>query len=241
MQPLARLALLLVLAACAAAGATLASARPAATALEGTVGPDFTITLKDAQGNAVTTLPEGDYTITVKDLSEFHNFHLTGPGVNQATVVEKTGTVTWNVHLASGMYTFQCDPHSSQMKGTVRVGTGGTTTVTTTTTTTSGGGTAPPKPPVVVGTVGPGTTIRLTKGGKRVKSLKAGRYTFRIADRAKAHNFVLEKSKGGKFERAITSVPFVGTKSMVVTLTRGSWEFYCAPHESTMHGNFTVT
>jgi len=237
MQPLARLALLLVLAACAAAGATLASARPAATALEGTVGPDFVITLKDAQGNRVTTLPEGDYTITVKDLSEFHNFHLVGPGVNEATDVETTGTVTWNVHLKSGTYTFQCDPHASQMKGSVKVGTAATETTTTTPT----GGTAAPKAPVVVGTVGPGYSIHLTKGGKRVKSLKAGRYAFKITDRAAVHNFVLEKSKGGTFERAITSVPFKGTKTVVVKLTKGSWEFYCAPHESTMHGDFTVT
>jgi plastocyanin len=184
----------------------------------------------------VTTLPEGDYTITVKDLSEFHNFHLVGPGVNEATSVETTGTVTWNVHLRSGTYTFQCDPHATQMKGTVTVGAPAATTTTTAT-----GGAAAPKPPVVVGTVGPGFSIHLTKGGKRVKSLKAGRYTFRIADRAKVHNFVLEKSKGGTFERAITSVPFVGTKSIVVNLTKGSWEFYCAPHEPTMHGDFTVT
>ena len=233
MKPLARLALLLTLAACAAAGATLASARPAATALTGTVGPDFTITLKDAQGNRVTTLPEGDYTITVNDQSEFHNFHLIGPGVNEATDVETTGTVTWSVHLKSGTYTFQCDPHASQMKGTVRVGDAPATTSTPVK--------SAAKPPSVVGTVGPGYSIKLTKGGRRVKTLKAGRYTFTINDRAALHNFVLEKSKGGTFERQITSVPFKGTKSIVVTLTKGSWEYYCRPHESTMHGDFTVT
>ena len=40
--------------ACAAAGATLASARPAATVLQGSVGPDFVITLKDADGKKFT-------------------------------------------------------------------------------------------------------------------------------------------------------------------------------------------
>src|SRR3954471_22910092 len=147
MQTLSRLALLLVLAACAAAGATLASARPAATVLQGSVGPDFVITLKDADGKAVTSLPEGDYTIVVKDQSEFHDFHLVGPGVNESTDVESTGTVTWNVHLQNGTYTFQCDPHSSQMKGTFRVGTPAATTTTTVAKTTA------PKPPVVLGTV----------------------------------------------------------------------------------------
>ena len=96
-------------------------------------------------------------------------------------------------------------------------------------------------PAVVVGTVGPGYTIRLTRNGSRVRSLKAGRYTFRIVDRSRMHNFVLEKSHGGDFERSITSVPFVGTKQITVSLTRGDWEFYCAPHESTMHGDLRVT
>jgi plastocyanin len=108
--------------------------------------------------------------------------------------------------------------------------------VTTTVTTTTRKAVAP----VVVGTVGPGFTIRLSRNGSRVTRLKAGRYTFRISDRSTAHNFTLERKRGG-FERAITSVRFVGTKTLTVNLTKGSWEFYCSPHERTMHGAFTVT
>jgi plastocyanin len=74
-----------------------------------------------------------------------------------------------------------------------------------------------------------------------VKSLKASRYTFRISDRSRSHNFVLEQSHGGELERRITSVPFVGTQRISIRLTRGEWEFYCAPHASMMHGDFTVT
>jgi plastocyanin len=95
-------------------------------------------------------------------------------------------------------------------------------------------------PPTVTGTVGPGFTITLTRNGKRVKTLAAGRYTFKIVDRASVHNFVLEKS-GGAFEKQLTSVPFTGSKSVVVRLTKGKWEFYCAPHESQMHGDLRVT
>jgi len=94
--------------------------------------------------------------------------------------------------------------------------------------------------PLVVGTVGPGFTIRLSRSGSRVTRLKAGRYTFRVSDRSTAHNFVLERKRGG-FERSITAVRFVGTKALTVNLTKGSWEFYCRPHERTMHGTFTVT
>ena len=89
------------------------------------------------------------------------------------------------------------------------------------------------------GTVGPGFSIKLTQNGHAVKTLKAGTYTFVISDKASIHNFVLEKS-GGKFEKAVTSVGFVGTKTIRVKLTRGKWEFYCKPHQSTMHGDFTV-
>ena len=47
--------------------------------------------------------------------------------------------------------------------------------------------------PTLNGTVGPGYTITLKQNGKAVKSLKAGSYSFVIADKADIHNFVLEK------------------------------------------------
>lgn len=94
--------------------------------------------------------------------------------------------------------------------------------------------------PKLKGTVGPGFTIKLTKNGSKVRSLKAGKYTFVIADKATIHNFTLEQEKGGKFEKDLTSVPFNGTKSVTVKLKRGKWKYYCTPHEPTMFGFFTV-
>jgi plastocyanin len=94
--------------------------------------------------------------------------------------------------------------------------------------------------PTLNGTVGPGFTITLKQKGKAVKSLKAGSYTFVVSDKADIHNFVLEKSKGGTFEKEITDVPFKGTKTVKIKLTPGTWEFYCRPHESQMKGTFTV-
>lgn len=96
-------------------------------------------------------------------------------------------------------------------------------------------------PPKLVGTVGPGFTITLTKGGKKVTKLKAGKYTFVIADKASIHDFVLEQQSGGKWEKQLTSVPFVGKKTVTVTLKKGKWKYYCAPHESSMSGTFVVT
>ena len=93
--------------------------------------------------------------------------------------------------------------------------------------------------PKLVGTVGPGYTITLTKAGKKVTKLKAGKYTFVIADKASIHNFSLDGPKG--FEKTLTTVPFKGMKTMTLTLKAGKYKFYCEPHESTMFGNFTVS
>ena len=91
------------------------------TTLDGTVGPGFDISLTDASGNDVKTLTAGTYTITVDDKASIHNFHLTGPGVDESTDVSGTGTETWTVDLQAGTYTFQCDPHASSMNGSFEV------------------------------------------------------------------------------------------------------------------------
>jgi len=97
---------------------------------------------------------------------------------------------------------------------------------------------SPLPPPKLVGTVGPGFTISLKRGTAPVKVLKAGMYTITVFDKASIHNFVLE---GPGVERDITTVPFVGTKTVTVNLRKGKYKFYCRPHESSMFGFFTVT
>jgi plastocyanin len=87
------------------------------TTLEASVGPGFEISLTDANGNDVSSLSAGDYTIAVNDQSDIHNFHLTGPGVDETTDVSGTGMTTWHVTLQAGSYHFQCDPHASSMNG----------------------------------------------------------------------------------------------------------------------------
>jgi len=88
------------------------------------------------------------------------------------------------------------------------------------------------------GTVGPGFTIKLAKAGKVVKNLRSGTYKLTVSDRSAGHNFELER-QGGK-SREITSVPFVGTKTVTVKLTRGVWKVYCDPHASVMVARFAV-
>ena len=69
------------------------------------------------------TLKPGSYTITVKDKSASHDFHIFGPGVKKVvTTVPFVGTKKVTVTFKKGTYTFQCDPHAqSGMKGTFKV------------------------------------------------------------------------------------------------------------------------
>jgi plastocyanin len=108
----------------AAVVGALALAVPGSAAvpkLVATVGPGETITLRTASGAAVRTLRAGTYTVTVRDRSDEHNFHIVGPGVNKATGVEAVGTSTWKVKIRrGGAYRFVCDPHADDMRGAFR-------------------------------------------------------------------------------------------------------------------------
>ena len=98
----------------------VAPAFAAAPKLVGTVGPGFTITLTKG-GAKVKTLKAGKYMLVVRDKSNIHDFHLTGPGVNKTTSVGGTGSQTWKVTLKKGTYKYVCDPHKSVMKGSFTV------------------------------------------------------------------------------------------------------------------------
>ena len=97
--------------------------------------------------------------------------------------------------------------------------------------------------PTLKGVVGPGYTISLKKGGKKVKTLKAGKYRIVISDKSNFHNFTLEREKPSKpkLEKHITATAFTGSKTLVWTLKPGSWRAYCSNHEAQMHQDFKVT
>jgi len=59
--------------------------------------------------------------VEVDDQAKIHNFHLTGPGVEETTDVARTGPATWEVIFEAGEYTFVCDPHAGSMRGTFTV------------------------------------------------------------------------------------------------------------------------
>jgi hypothetical protein len=83
--------------------------------LTGTVGPRYTIKMPTKPTRA------GKYTLVVSDRSSSHNFHLRGPGVNVKTSVARTGTKSFAITIVKGKYTFVCDAHPTEMKGSFTI------------------------------------------------------------------------------------------------------------------------
>jgi len=182
--------------------------------LQASVGPGYTISLKDASGALVTHLDPGEYTIHVNDQSDIHNFDLTGPGVSRATDVVGVGTADWQVTFTNGTYAYVCDVHATTMHGSFTVG-----TVTT-----------PPKTQSLAGGVGPGKKIALAR------TAKAGRAVLTIRDRSAKDNFHLT----GPGVNKKTGVKFTGTVKWTVTLKAGSYAFRSDAHK-TLKGTLKVS
>ncbi|WAC65962.1 cupredoxin domain-containing protein [Agrococcus sp. SL85] len=82
----------------------------------------YEISITDADGQPVTSVPAGDYELTFVDESTMHNFHIMGPGgVDIATDVAGSDTSTVQVTLEPGTYDYLCDPHPTSMVGTLEV------------------------------------------------------------------------------------------------------------------------
>jgi plastocyanin len=207
-----RIALLVLLV--AAFAGTARAENPVLTGTVGT-GDAFVITLQGADGTRVTHVDPGTYTVVVRDKSSFHNFHLFGPGVDVSTDVDSVGDKTFTVTLADGTYTYQCDPHQSQMKGTFTVGTAG----------------ARPAVAKLTGSiVGSASSLRGTAG------IVAGKAQVTITDRSKTDGFLL---KGPGVSKK-TGAGFTGKVTWTVTLQSGTYVYGSAKSAKRRH-IFTVS
>jgi len=200
--------------------------------LEGTVGPGFTISLKLPGGADVRQLDPGTYEIVVRDLSDFHNFHLSGPGIQQTTTVEFEGTVTWTVTFREGRYRFECDPHSEDMNGTVVVGNPPAQTPPPTPKPTPA-----PTAKKLTATVGPGNTIALrSASGGHAHGLTAGAYTITVRDRSRIHSFHL----AGAGVNRKTGLAQTVTVTWKVTLERGTLRFFSDAAAPKLRGSVRI-
>ena len=205
-----------------------ASAYAADGTLNGSVGPGFTIRLLGPDGFPVKHLDVGTYQLVIDDRSEEHNFHLTGPGVDESTGVEEIGSRTVTINLKDGRYRFVCDPHSGTLNGTFDVGGG-----------------PPPPPPLpppakairLSAVVGPGATIALRNAaGSRIRILKSGAYVVTVRDLSKRHNFHLS---GAGVNRK-TGLGQTGTVTWKLTLKAGTLLYVSDASPKTLRGSALV-
>jgi len=92
--------------------------------------------------------------------------------------------------------------------------------------------------PRLTGEAGPGFSIEVTKAGKDVKTLKAGKYTIKVEDKGSIHNFHLM----GPGVNKKTGVSFTGETTWKLTLKPGKYTYQCDPHAASgMKGSFKVT
>jgi hypothetical protein len=193
--------------------------------LTGVVGPGFNISLKNPDGTGVSHLDPGTYGITVTDNSIEHNFHLSGPGVDQKTDVEATGTVNWTVTITDGTYTFICDAHPTQMKGSFTAGNVQPPP-------------PPPPPPPPAGKLSGRVTtkaISLTNGGSKVRSLRAKKYKITVSDTSKTQNFHL----AGPGLNKKTGIAAKAKATWTVRLKPGKYT-YRSDKSRKLRGTFTV-
>lgn len=218
-----RTLLISILAVVAVSIPAAATGSPNAT-LTAVVGPGFSISLKNADGSRVTHLDPGAYDISVTDTEITHNFHLRGPGVDQRTDIEGTGTVTWTVAITDGTYTFLCDAHPVQMIGTF----------------TAGNVPPPPPPPPSAGRLSGKVTsaaISLkTSAGARVRSLAQKTYKIAVTDSSKTQNFHLI----GPGVNRRTAVGAKTKKTWTLNLKPGKYT-YRSDKKRRLRGTFTVT
>jgi hypothetical protein len=69
----------------------------------------------------------------------------------------------------------------------------------------------------------------LTFKGKKVSSLKSGRYRVSVLDETSKSGFTLQKR--GKQSLRVTSLPFLGRHAVTLTLSAGKWMFYSRPNK----------
>jgi len=204
-----RIALVALLAALVLPSAVAQADNPKLVAVVGT-NDAFVISLRDANGNAITQLAPGTYDISVSDRSEAHNFHLKGPGVDQSTPIGEKQETTWTVTIGEGRYTYVCDAHSSQMRGYFLAGAIAPVTLT--------------------GSVGPKRTISL-----KPKSALPGPAIVTVNDRSKTDNFHLT----GPGVNKKTGLKTRGKATWTVTLVPGVYT-YRSDKTKKLRGSFIV-
>ena len=57
---------------------------------------------------------------------------------------------------------------------------------------------------------------------------------------AASHRVAVDGNVERQLQLGLDDLRALGTRTVTIRLTRGTWKYYCEPHESVMFGRFTV-
>ena len=226
---------------------------------------DITVTLPNGQAVGVksgtpTVIPAGYYTVelTQPGCVDTPAFILQGPGVNilddlnageivtdaQEADFQPNATYTWRDGSINPpvLFTFQT---SGEVLGTppppsVAASGGPVSTNKESNGSVVGSGLAHgsklPFRGTLAAAVSAAGNVDLVFKGKRVRSLRAGRYSITVTDKSPKSGFALERTGGHAMK--LTAAAFVGKRSASLQLTAGRWFFLGGP--STTRTYFAV-
>ena len=228
--------------------------------MHGVVHPnnDIGLTFDDgssvgSQDRVTPTIPAGTYVVRVVDDANEHNFHLVGPGVEQATGIGESQSPTWTVTFqAGGTYRFVCDTHADFMFGLFQAtagaggssgsSSGGSSSGGSSSGGSSSGGSSSAGSSssggsstsssistaalrgTLAATVNSNGALRFALNGKTVSRLKSGRYKIVVVDKTPTRSFVVQQSKGTPI--TVSGVAYVGTRTTIVNFKTGQWTFF---------------
>jgi len=251
------LVLALALAGAAAGGSP--AAVPGVPALYVYYDQTCTFTLTADPGTLITatsppgpTLPPGPYQLLTQMpnpsngyLCTSPSFTLTGPGVSIAIPFPGQALDDTRLLTLQPSATYVAEDESAP--GATRhvfstAATGSSTSLLPATTTPSGPGGSQEQPDIVgsglppfrgvlAAHVGASGAVTLTRSGRRVAALRAGRYTIQVDDRTRQAGFFVART--GRRPLAVSGVPFVGRHRLTVTFTPGRWVYFSTSGRST--------
>jgi hypothetical protein len=232
----------------AAAFAALAATGAGAdlpTLYVGYTSDDCTFRLTNDSGAAVTTIAPGTYQVAISTPDPFGlfgnsgsasqaacrgfvQFRLTGPGVTLFTTLDY-GDAAFELYSetfrAGGTYTLQDDGNVAVSRRSFTfsaTGSAGSSTPTNTSSAAATTSTAFRGALEVV--VSRGGRVVVTRKGKPIGALKAGRYSISVRDTSKQDGFSLQPPKGKV--QAITNAAYLGVRVLTVTLAPGRCTFF---------------
>ncbi len=203
-------------------------------------------------GAPAPLVPPGAYQVVIIDSAAdgtdpVHMFQLSGPGVDLLTDLQggdDKSEIYAETLAPNSTYTFQDDDEPSL--GPIVFQTSSTpapaaasppTTSESSTTATTGNGSQSSNSSIVgskavtetfrgnlAASVSASGKLSLTREGKRVTTLKAGRYEVTVRDRSGRAGFVIQELRGSP--RTLARAPFTGKRSATIVLSAGQWFFY---------------